>query len=254
MSVKFSQHTPAEPNWEEVITAMRADCAPDEEDPKDVVFKFSASRISEVSRVLDRVLEANNKVGTPAEQQTPDDNTLAALRRLAQHWYAQAAVVSWVVPGVYVIWSAYKRSTARAAEYRVAIWVMKIDVREDVDYLVGNRKTGIPSMFFRRQHIVRAVHAGAPVYHKHRHHLEFGDRTYMYVDDGSPFADFVTDEATMTFQSIDYEIAEMLGQSGDIDEWQRQSQNDALPRAVQAVLSETVTAYAEAKLKEYAKL
>lgn len=267
MAIRFSKMTPAEPDWRQTIIDLKVTVEVDKVlfpvaqnegvvTPQDAfhVTKFCGSRVSDVRAVLDRVLEANKEVGTPTDNQSPHDSVEMNLRRLSQFGCAQAAVVSYVVPGVYVVWSAYKYGKATKAEYRCAIWLCVLRSPDEITYLVGDRykMSDVVSTFFRRQHIVRSAHAKAPLYYENS--ITFDGRTFMtnLVDD--PYPEFVTPTASMVFQTMAYDEAEQLATADDVDEWLRQSADDRWPQASRRVMADVVEKYATARLAEAQKL
>jgi len=259
MTVKFSKYTPKEPDWKKEIARLRA-CAdvyshsgPDiiVYDTSDVVFKFCASRSDNVTEILQRVKAANEEVGTPAAEQIDRDKIPQSVDYLARIGYAQGTIVSWLIPGVYPIWSAYRREMARHWEYRVAIWLTVLRDPSDISYLIGERDKVPATMFFRRQHVVRAVHAdGVMAYDR----TTVGTKHYKLTTQDDPYEEWMDDKATCVCGMVDYDTAEDLACTHSIDTWAALMQDSKASRAAQDLASDVVKRYATDGLNKLHKL
>lgn len=254
MVITCAPLTPIEPDWEKEISARRAALdklkSVEAPDPAPLVFRFCASHADDVEAVLENVLAANIKVGTPAQQQLARERLPATMHNLIQYGYTQVAIVSWAIPGVYVVWSAYRRDQSRKCEYRAAVWLMALWDPSEITYLVGDRATRTPAMFFRRQHVVRAAHARAPIY---LDSFSVDDRTFVSRHDDDPYPEYINDKGSMVFQLVDYQTAEEMA-GGDMDVWAAVSRSNKYSHAAQSVAGEIVSAYANMALKKLEKL
>jgi hypothetical protein len=154
---------------------------------------------------------------------------------------------------VYVVWSAYKYGASTKTEYRCAVWLCVLRAPAEISYLVGDRynASGVTPMFFRRHHIVRAVHARAPVYYAGP--IAFDGQTFLHREDES-YPEFVTGKASAVFQTIAYAAAEELATSDDVDAWLAYAGDGRWLQASRRVMAAVVEAYSVEKLAEAQKL
>lgn len=259
MTVTFSKYTPEEPDWEKEIQRLReaADVYNSRSTPgtvydvTDIIFKFSSTRADAVEEILCRVRDANEKVGTPAANQCDRDKVQQSIDYLRRIGYVQGAIVSWLTPGVYPIWSAYRKEGARSWEYRVAVWLTVLRDPAEISYLIGERTKSPSAMFFRRQHGVRAAHAKKILYHDR---VSVDDKHYRVLTPDDPYPEWVCDKATMICQMVDYETAEDLACADDINLWSKTMDDNRLSRSAQSLIAEVVQRYADEKLERLHKL
>lgn len=256
MTIQFSKYTPEEPNWEQEITRLRA-CA-DITDPlrvdeaTDTIFKFSTTRADNVEEILCRVRDANDKVGTPAANQIGRDTIQRSVDYLQRIGYAQGTIVSWAIPGVYPIWSAYRKDSARGFEYRVAIWLTLLRDPADVTCLIGDRERTPGRMFFRRQHVVRACHARSLV--RSEITTTVGDTSLRAIMTDDPYPDWVDEQTIAICQAVDYDIAEDLACTDDVDTWIGVMNDNRVSRHVQGLAMQAAKRYSDDQIRKLNKL
>jgi len=253
VTLQFSKYTPAEPDWEAEIARQRASCDPEHPDGElyPVVFKFCSTRADAVAELLCRVRDANAKVGTPAANQIDRDDVPRSVDRLQRLGYVQGAIVSWVTPGVYPIWNAYRKESARRWEYRVSVWLTVLRDPKEIVEIIGDSERTPTGMFFRRQHVVRAVHARGVHYCTP---FSVGKTHYHMSTADDPYPDWVDDKATMVCQMVDYDTAEDLACADDIDVWERVMRDNSTSRAASGAAAEVVQRYASERLDKLHKL
>lgn len=260
-----------EPDWDAVISQVRAACAPDPDpranppwaDPNDPVvlagnpdstlFKFCSTSTAGVGEVIRRALEANARVGTSVDADKQLNRLPGWCTTLQTRGHNQGASVSWAHPGAYVVWSAYKKEGARRTEYRACVWVVPLSDKTEVHYLVDERCTehkSIEKMFFRRQHVVRAVHAAGPVYFD-RLHVQ--GKTFQSEENDEVYPSWIDQGDSMVCQMVDYETAERLA-AGDIDAWSAVSTDNRYSRTTTTAAGVVVTRYAMNELARLQKL
>lgn len=253
MTVRRSKYTPEEPNWEHEIARLKDSCDPDFEEGElqPVVFKFCASRSEDVEAVLGRVKDANDRWGTPAANQIGRDTVQQSVNRLCRLGYVQGAVVSWVTPGVYPVWNAYRKEGARSWEYRVSVWITVMCDPKEITWLIGDREKTPTTMFFRRQHVVRAVHAKQLCY---QDEVSFDKLHYRVMTPDDPYPAWADQKATQLCQMVDYDTAEDLACADSIDGWAVVMNSNTISRAAADLAAQVVQRYADERLAEVHKL
>jgi hypothetical protein len=253
MTVKLSKYTPEEPNWEREIARQKDSCDPDFDDGElwPVVFKFCASRAEDVEAVLNRVKDANDRCGTPAANQIDRDTVQQSVNRLCRLGYVQGAIVSWVTPGVYPVWNAYRKEGARSWEYRVSVWIVVMRDSKEIMWLIGDREKTPTTMFFRRQHVVRAAHSKHICY---QDEVSFGKAHYRVLTPDDPYPEWADQKATQLCQMVDYDTAEDLACTDNIDVWAGVMNNHTVSRAASDLAAQVVQRYADDRLAVIHKL